>query len=138
VPKYSNPNGPFTQEEWKDPQLAVKHYGIEHALYLYSIVEPRYRDQGLPDMPKDWEWRRLLVKTREKGNAKGVGMEARKFNHKIHRGNGGDHAHAPENLELLCRSCHRKNIQKRTRRTTDLIIEIVKHPQTSAECEITF
>ena len=46
---YFNPERPFTLDEFRNPQLAVKRYGMEEALYRYKeFVEPKYTGDGLP------------------------------------------------------------------------------------------
>ncbi len=105
---YFNPERPFTLDEFRNPELAAKRYGIEEALYRYKeFVEPKYTDDGLPGFPADWAWRKFFVYRRDKAQCRRCGRRRPVVwdaHHRRHRGDGGNHA--LDNLELLCRTCH--------------------------------
>ena len=53
---------PFAREEFYDPQKAVRRLGLRTALSIYiAEVEPYYIYDGMPGLPKDWEWRKLYI-----------------------------------------------------------------------------
>jgi hypothetical protein len=100
---------PFPRDEFFDPQKAILRLGAEAALEKYRIeVEPLYRQDGMPGLPRDWEWRKLLVHHRASGRCR-CGQYVPPTtdpHHVIFRRDGGDHS--LENLELLCWRCHKE------------------------------
>ena len=106
-----NSRHPFTLDEFRNPQLAINRYGVDEALRLYKdFVEPLYVDDGLPGLPRDWAWRKLVVYERDKAQCQRCARRRPQVwdaHHILHRGDGGNHA--IDNLELLCRfPCHRQ------------------------------
>jgi hypothetical protein len=102
---------PFPNDEFYDPELAIRRLGKDQALHIYETkVEPWYTIDSPNGHPKDWAWRRIFVYHRDKGtcqkcdklHAPDRGWD---LHHIIHRGNGGNHALS--NLRLLCSwPCH--------------------------------
>lgn len=108
---YVNPKYPFTLEQFRSPEIAVRRYGLAKALSMYQdLVEPQYTDNGLPGLPKDWEWRKFFIYHRDKKQCQRCGKREPALwdvHHKVHRGDGGNHA--LDNLELLCNwPCHKE------------------------------
>lgn len=106
---YVSPTRPFTLDEFRNPELAVRRYGLAEALSRYeTLVEPQYTDDGLPGMPKDWAWRQFFVYHRDHKRCQRCNKlrpPQWDIHHVVHRGDGGNHA--LDNLELLCRwPCH--------------------------------
>jgi len=119
-----NPKYPFSPEEFSSPQLAVQRYGLSEALLIYrEFVEPQYTNDGLPGLPKDWEWRKFFVyhRANERCQRSGCGRKPEFWtaHHIVHRGEGGNHALS--NLKLLCDwPCHKlEHPEKRKPRVVD-------------------
>ena len=101
---------PFTREEFYDPQRALRRLGLQTALTIYiSEVEPGYRFDRLPRLPRDWEWWKLCVHSRARGRCalcrRRVPADVDPHNQRT-RGEGGDHSLS--NLVLFCLRCHRE------------------------------
>lgn len=100
---------PFSKEEFYDPARVVRRLGLQLALSTYrNEVEPLYRQDGLPGLPRDWRWRTLYIHTLAKGRCRMCRKpvpDSTAPHHKVFRRNGGDHS--IQNLILLCNRCHR-------------------------------
>lgn len=101
---------PFTREEFYDPQKAIRRLGLRAALNIYiTEVESYYTFDGMPGLPKDWEWRKLYIHDQAGGRCahcrRAVPPDVDPH-HQVTRGEGGDHSLG--NLILLCLQCHRE------------------------------
>lgn len=123
---YVNQKRPFTQDEFINPELAVRKHGLREALSIYrDLVEERYTDDySQRGYPKDWKWRKFFVYHRDNGQCQGQNFTNRNgrrrhllrldlarpsewtAHHIKHLEQGGNHA--LENLALLCWPCHHK------------------------------
>jgi len=101
---------PFTHDEFYHPEMAVRRLGLDAALDIYIVeVEPWYTQNGMPGLPKDWEWRKLWVFNQAGGKCKHCNRQVPPGvdpHHQVTRGEGGDHS--LQNLILLCLRCHRE------------------------------
>src|SRR4051794_35221019 len=101
--------GPFTLEQFKDPERAIAELGRQAAFSIYkNEIEPLYRENTqhpfLPGYPKDWEWRTYYVKAMSKNICRNCRSAAKVSHHIQHVGNGG--LHHLINLLALCHDCH--------------------------------
>lgn len=108
---------PFSRGEFVDPEKAIRRLGFEAAIQTYRLeVEPRYRQDQMPGLPRDWQWRKLLVHRLASGRCSHCGRQVPPTtdpHHVIFRGHGGDHS--LENLKLLCWRCHKEQHPERAK-----------------------
>jgi len=97
------------------PEEAFSRWGRDRALDAWEqITEPVHRRRR--DYPaRDWEWRRVAVRERDRGRCVVCGQVDRPHDslhthHKQPFGQGG--SHALTNLVLLCGDCHGEEHQR--------------------------